>query len=181
MALALTPDDRLLYVNYQHSGPGGRLGHDAIGKFDAKTGAFLGSITGLANVGAALAVSPDGQALWANGLDACMSRAYDHVGCPAVPAGIVNVINTRTDKLVHSIAWLGPVHPLSIEHSPDARIVAVSGESPRFYDSGTYEIVAALPAVFTRALVFDPDGRRAYTSLQRNNQVAVLELNRASR
>jgi hypothetical protein len=49
MALALTPDGRFLYVNYQGSGPGGSAGHDAIGKLDARTGVFLRAVTGLAS------------------------------------------------------------------------------------------------------------------------------------
>src|SRR2546425_13116661 len=92
MGLALTPDGRVLYVNYQNGGPGGSWGHDAIGRFDASTGVFLGSTTGLPHVGQTIAVSPDGSQVWANGTDACYRPQYDHRGCPFVPGGIINVI-----------------------------------------------------------------------------------------
>ena len=60
MGLALTPDGRFLYVNYQNGGPGGPWGHDAVGRVDASTGAFLGSTTGMPHVGQTIVASPDG-------------------------------------------------------------------------------------------------------------------------
>jgi DNA-binding beta-propeller fold protein YncE len=118
--LALTPDGNFLYVNYQHYGPGGREGHDETGKFDARTGKFRSAIKGLPNVGNTLAVSPDGRRLWANGDDACISHRYDHLGCPAVPAGIMKIIDTATDRLVRSLPLVAGV-PFGITFPRDGR------------------------------------------------------------
>jgi DNA-binding beta-propeller fold protein YncE len=185
VALALTPGGRFLYVNYQGGGPGGSAGHDAIGKFNARTGAFLRPITGLANVGHRLAVSPDGRFLWVSGWDACFSRAYDHIGCPAVPAGIVNVLDTATDTLVRHIPWIGGSFPTDLTFSPDGRVLATSGAAPRFYDSRSFEILAGLPEMLTACLAFNPSGTRAYTAVQnhqkdkpgqRRFRIAVLDI-----
>jgi DNA-binding beta-propeller fold protein YncE len=187
MALVLTPDGRFLYVNYQGGGPGGSIGHDAIGKFDARRGVLLRSVTGLANVGDRLAISPDGRFLWASGLDACFSRGYDHIGCPVVPAGIVNVVDTRTDKLVRSIPWVGGSFPLDLTFSPDGKILVMSGAAPRFFDSRTFEILAGLPELFIQGLAFSPDGAKAYAAVpdrqlhvpaQGGNRIAVLQITR---
>lgn len=105
--LALTPDNRTLYVSYQAGGPGGSWGHDAIGYFDTKTDRLLGSIHGFPNVGEYLAVSPDGSQLWEDGGDACILASYDHVGCAFVPAALVNVISTRDNKLIKAVALQG--------------------------------------------------------------------------
>jgi YVTN family beta-propeller protein len=175
MYLALTPDGKYLYLNYQHSGPGGRPGHDAIGKFDAKTGRRVGAITGLANVGDALAISPDGRRLWVDGEDACASRAYDHLGCPAVPAGIVNVIDTATDRLVHSIPLVGSGGGDLVTLSPDGAYAVLNGAAPRFVDSRTFSTVAAFPDLPVLALVFLRDGRHAYARLRKGG-VAMLEI-----
>jgi len=178
MHVALTPDGKSLYVSYQHYGPGGRAGHDAIGKFDARTGKLVRAITGLPNVGNALAISPDGGMLWANGEDACSSIAYDHLGCPAVPAGILNIIGTAADRLVRSVPVVGPGTPEGITFSPDGEIVAASGRSPRLLDARTFQTLAAIPGIRTHALVFSRDGRRAYATLPDENAVVVLDMNR---
>jgi DNA-binding beta-propeller fold protein YncE len=178
MHLALTPDGRFLYVSYQHFGPGGQAGHDAIGKFDARTGKLLRAITGLPNVGNTLAISPDSSVLWANGEDACSSIAYDHLGCPAVPAGILNIIDTATDRLLRSVPVVGTGTPEGIAFSPDGAIVAVSGRSPRFLDARTFDTLAAIPGIRTHALIFSRDGRRAYATLDKENAVAVLDIKR---
>jgi hypothetical protein len=177
MKLALTPDGKYLYVNYQGSGPGGRPGHDAIGKFDAATGRRLSAITGLANVGYSLAVSPDGRRLWADGADACDSRAYDHLGCPAVPAGILNVIDTATDHLVRSLPLVGYSFPMIVKFSHDARYVVVNTGGPRFIDAATFATITGLANLPTSAIALRRDGRRAYVAL-RQGGVAILDITR---
>jgi DNA-binding beta-propeller fold protein YncE len=178
MHLAFTPDGKFLYVSYQHFGPGGLKGHDAIGKFDARTGKLLRAITGLPSVGNTLAISPDGGVLWANGEDACSSIAYDHLGCPAVPAGVLNIIDAAADRLVRSVPVVAPGTPEGVTFSPDGAIVAVSGPSPRFLDARTFHTLAVIPEIRTHALVFSRDGRRAYAILDKENAVAVLDIDR---
>jgi DNA-binding beta-propeller fold protein YncE len=137
-AVAVTPDGARLYVNYQCGGPGGSAGHDAIGIFDAASGAFLGSITGLPNVGAAIAISPDGTQLWANGYDACSSPAYDHVGCPFVGSGVVNIVDTGTNTRIGSIGSLG-FGPGFITFTSDSSLAIVdSGPSLMLFETLTF-------------------------------------------
>jgi YVTN family beta-propeller protein len=107
--VAVTPNGQFLYVNYQCFGPGGSAGHDAVGKFDVSTETFITGITGFPNVGSKIAVSPDGKRVWATDGDACSSPSYNHVGCPVVPQGVVNVISTATDKLLQSLGAPGRV------------------------------------------------------------------------
>ena len=177
MNVALTPDGMYVYVNYQKSGPGGRPGHDAIGKLDAKTGKLLRAITGLANVGNALALSPDGRRLWADGEDACSSRAYDHLACPAVPAGVVNIIDTATDHLIRSVPVVGGSFPSIVKLSSDGEYAVVDSEGPRFIDARTFATLAAPANLAMNALVLRNDGRCAYVALQQN-RVAVLDITR---
>ena len=103
MGLALTPDGRTLYVNYQCKGPGGQLGRDAIGRFDSLTGEFLGSLTGFPNVGGDIRISEDGSRIWASGDGACLGREFDVVGCPMVPSHVVNVFRAADHTLIRTI------------------------------------------------------------------------------
>lgn len=174
VALTVTPDRRFLYVNYESGGPGGRFGHDAIARFDAHTGAFLESITGLANVGSYMTVAPDGKRLWASGLDACSSRMYDHAGCPMVPAGIVNVIDTASRRLLASIGLPGPYHPFRLDYLGDGCTVVLSGDGMRFVDAHTFQVTRVESQIRTRALALLPGRKRGYATIARSNQVALL-------
>jgi hypothetical protein len=60
VALAMSPDGKVLFVNFQSGGPGGRNGHDALARFDAHTGRRLGTMYGFPNVGGWRALAADG-------------------------------------------------------------------------------------------------------------------------
>jgi YVTN family beta-propeller protein len=176
--LALTREGRYLYVSYQSGGPGGRWGHDAIGKFDVASGALVQSITGLANVGGSLVLSPDGKQLWANGLDACYSRRYDHLGCPIVPGGIINVLDTSSGKLIRSIGVAGDSHTYQLAFSPDGGLLAANGAGLRLIDKASFRVVGSWGSSETSSTLFDPAGTIAYTCLYNENAVAILSVNR---
>jgi DNA-binding beta-propeller fold protein YncE len=173
--LALTPDNRTLYVSYQAGGPGGSWGHDAIGYFDTKTDRLLGSIHGFPNVGEHLIVSPDGSQLWEDGGDACILGSYDHVGCPFVPAALVNVITTRDNKLIKAVALEG-VLTNSISFFPGGTAVVAAGETLVLIDTKQFSIVGSVPIRSLGNLAIAKDGSFAYVPLAGEEGVAVLEL-----
>lgn len=172
----VTPDGSTVYVNYQCGGPGGSGGHDAVGRFNAATGAFLGSTTGLPNVGSRLTISPDGAQVWELGGDACSTSFYDHVGCPFVPAGVVNVISTATNALQQSIGFSG-FSPGLISFFPDSSRAIVSNASTSLliFDTSTFGVVDTLSVPGSGSVAFAPNGR-AYAPLPQQNKVAILQL-----
>lgn len=172
----VTPDGSTVYVNYQCGGPGGSGGHDAVGRFNAATGAFVGSITGLPNVGSRLTISPDGAQVWENGGDACSTAFYDHAGCSFVPSGVVNVISTSTNVLQQSLGFSG-FSPGLISFFPDSSraIVANAGATLLIYDTATFSIVDTLSVAGSGSVAFAPNGQ-AYAPLPQQNKVAILQL-----
>lgn len=174
--VAVTPDGQFLYVNYQCGGPGGSGGHDAVGRFDAATGAFLGSILGLPNVGNRITISPDGSQAWENGGDACISGSYDHVGCPAVPAGVVNALSTSTNSLLQSIGFPG-FAPGITSFFPDSQFAAI-GSAPNLliFSTSTFAVVDSLPIAASGSLAFTPDGKHAYAPIPGEGKVALLKI-----
>lgn len=173
--LAISADRRSLYVNYQGGGPGGSWGHDAIGVFDLATGRLTGSIAGFPNVGREIAVSPDGSRLWANGMDACTQHLYDHVGCPLIPAGTVNVIDAASRKHIRTLALAGPFIPESMVFTPDETRVVLTGTGGMLaVNSRTFQITDTFRDNYYGAIVFHPQMRRAYVALMDKDQVAEV-------
>ena len=170
--VAVTPDGKYLYVNYQCFGPGGSPGHDAIGKFDVVTDTLVKGIVGFPNVGSKIAVSPDGKRVWASNVDACSSPSYDHVGCPVVPQGVVNVINTATDALIQSIAAIGRVG-----FAPKSSLVTVGGPQlmllkPSIAFVGLANIAGSGSMAMTR------NGTKAYIPVTNSSGVSVINISR---
>lgn len=176
-ALAVSPNGQFLYVNYQCFGPGGSGGHDAIGIFNAATGAFVGSITGLPNVGGHITISPDGAQLWANGLDACFPY-YDQQGCPQVGAGVLNVIGTANHRLVKSIGFAGfnPWFTTILPGSSRAAVGNFRGDFPDLYifDTRSFEVVQTILIPASGSLAFTSTVSHALAPLLTHNTVAVL-------
>lgn len=174
VALAFSPDGRRLYANYQCGSPKG--GHNEIDVLDAHTGESLGLITGIANVGNPMAVSPNGSEIWANAGDACINPHYDHVGCPYFPAGVVNVVRTGDKGLVHSFAF--PVNePVgTITFFPDGSRALFGGTPLRVVDTASLEIVESYPLRVPGDSVFSSAGDRLYIPAYDKNAIAVVDL-----
>jgi DNA-binding beta-propeller fold protein YncE len=174
--LALTADGRSLYVAYEAGGPGGSFGHDAIGYFDTATDRLAGAIKGFPNVGTALSLAPDGSQVWENGADACDSPQYDHVGCPAVPAGLINIISTADNKLARAVALRGG-RVQGITFSPDGVSVAIGlTNALLLVRSKDFAVTASLPVGSTGRLAFTPDGLKAYSPVNGRPTVAVIQI-----
>jgi hypothetical protein len=172
--ITLSPDQKFLWVNFQGGGPGGRSGHNTIAKLEAATGKLIGAATGLANVGGAIHVSHDGQTVWADGLDACSARAYDHVGCPAVPAGIVHVVDTTTLKHLRSF-MKAPGGTLVC--SRDRTMAAATGTRLLLIDLVDFRPVASLADWFASA-AFSSDNTRLYATSIGAREVAIIRVRR---
>jgi YVTN family beta-propeller protein len=170
--VAVTPDGRYLYVNYQCFGPSGSPGHDAIGKFDVATDTLVKSIVGFPNVGSKIAVSPDGKRVWASNVDACSSPSYDHIGCPVVPQGVVNVINTATDALIQSIAAIGRVG-----FAPKNSFVAVGGPELMLLKPSIV-IVGLANVAGSGSMAMTRNGKKAYIPVPSSSGVTVLNISR---
>jgi DNA-binding beta-propeller fold protein YncE len=116
--LALTHDDRFLYVNYRGGPEPGPPGHDPIVVYDAQTDAPTPiriinhwprpSTERIANVGGPIAISPDNKFAWAVGVDACARvDAYGTIeGCPGAPNPIVRA-HQCTDSIVRTTCYNG--------------------------------------------------------------------------
>jgi len=179
-ATAVSPDGLRLFVNYQCAPSPGASGHDPIYVFSAVSGAFQSAIAFLRdgrripNVGSALSVSPDGSQVWANGLNACSDPHYDHVGCPIVPGGVVNVVGTSDFSVVRTLGFAEGVGRVSL--SPDGRRAYVGGSVLRVFDTATFDQVATIPVPASGSLAFTPNGHRAFAPVPAENAVRVLAL-----
>jgi YVTN family beta-propeller protein len=174
--LALTPDGRRLYVSYQAGGPGGSPGHDVIGYFDTATDRLAGVVSGkFPNVGGCLAVSPSGSQVWENGGDACSSPRYDHQGCPAVPAGLLNVFGTDLHPHVKNISFRGATMGC-VTFSPRGE-VAVVGTLDRLFlmEANSFRVIGTLPASSGK-VAFSDDGDLAYAPLAQSAEIAVVQI-----
>ncbi|HXI60413.1 MAG TPA: hypothetical protein VNO55_30335, partial [Polyangia bacterium] len=171
--LAVTPDGSRLFVNYQCGGPGSSGGgHDAIGVFDAVTGAFITSIVGLANVGGGIAT--DGNLILAQGGDACIQPAYDHVGCPVLGAGITNVIDAVS---------LTPFAPLpngnGFSFAPNQAFLLSGGDALQILDYQTRATVQTIPVAASGLVAFSADGKQFYAPVPGENVLAVVSVGSA--
>jgi DNA-binding beta-propeller fold protein YncE len=179
MAVALSPAGDRLHVNYQCGGPGGRDGHDAIDVLDTASLASVATLRELPNVGGRLAMSPDGQFLWADGTNACVTSGYDHAGCPRIGA-VVNVVRVADRTLVGTLAVGKPdsLNTSSITVTPDGDRAIVGGTSfLEVYNTSTLAPVEAEDIAAFSNVAFAPDGRTAYAALGGDgSEIVVIRL-----
>ena len=91
-----------LLVSYQHGGPSGRLGHDAIELFDVETERSLQVFSGPPLVGGQHRFSPDGNLVWLDGWDACHNAKYDQQGCTEVPSTMAHLYRPADHQILRS-------------------------------------------------------------------------------
>lgn len=102
--LTLSPRADQLAVSYQCGGPLGREGHDSVELFDARTGKSQHMFAGQPMVGGGPEYSPDGELLWVDALDGCVTEKYDRAGCPQVPTYLYQVFQLSPPRLLKSVA-----------------------------------------------------------------------------
>lgn len=174
--VAVTPDGAKLYVSYQCAGPGGSNGHDAIGIFDVVTDAFVGSITGLSNVGGPIAISPNNVQVWETGTDACSNPVYDHIGCPSIPGvpeTVANIIGTSGTKL-GSVGFSLSEGAGITSFFPDSSRVFIGGGDLKIVDTTTFVKMQTFALPASGSVVFTPDHRHAYAPIPTQNSLALL-------
>ncbi len=157
----VTTDRTRLYVSCQCQGPGGTPGHDAVVVYDLATRKEIGTAQGPPQVGSTLSVSPDGAFLWVNAHDACSAPAYDHAGCPSVPAALVNVYDTATLRPVRSVGLdlsdAGEVGVL-----PGGRRAYLAGMGLRVVDTRNFAVAESMAGGIIRRPALSPDGRMVW-------------------
>jgi YVTN family beta-propeller protein len=158
--LGIDPAGRRLYVSYQGGGPGGRWGHDSVDIYDVASEQSVGLITGLAFVGGLPVVSPGGDLVLLNGLDACSSPAYDHVGCPSVPSPIFHLWQTSGRRVISPIAAAAAAF---LPQGP--RILLLNGHMA-VWDWARRTILEQIdvPGVGFEGVAFTPAGDRLFVS-----------------
>jgi DNA-binding beta-propeller fold protein YncE len=162
-----SPDGQDLWVAYQSGGPGGSSGHDAIAYFDQHTGRLLGSITGLANVGGFMAISPDGRRLLEHAQDGCSNPAYDHEGCAMIPSTLVHVIDTVSRRPTGVLSFPGAFVTDHMAFSPSGRLAVISGAKLLVFDSATLALVGEDSGETGYGpVVFSADGTKMYVALE---------------
>jgi DNA-binding beta-propeller fold protein YncE len=171
MFLAMDPRGQSLYVSYQCGGPGGRPGHDAVGVLNVATDTIVGSASGPPNVGASIAVSPDGAYVWVDGKDACASWRYNHQGCPIVPGAVVNVLRTSDRAFIQTLGFPAPA-------DVGGPVIFFPDGSRVFWGSVVIDAASFTPVETLDSpagwVVFTPDRRRAYMAWRK--AIGVLEL-----
>jgi len=157
--LALARGMARLFVAYQCGGPGGRAGHDALEIIDEPTRRSVLARSGLPLVGSYLAVSPDEQVLWADAHDACISAAYDHIGCPAVPSMVIHALRPTTLELLTSFA-LPPDRSDSFPvFVPDGSRVIVGASGVSVLNARLGQVEEHFPGDSVAEAAFSPDSR----------------------
>jgi YVTN family beta-propeller protein len=112
-----------------------------------------------------MSISPDGGRLYAAS-----------VGNPSV----VDVIDTKTDAVVTSIALPGFDVPTGIAVTPDGGHAYVTGETGHVWliDTTKNAVAATIPVTVGQPLLgigFPPDGTRAYITCGNNNAIYILD------
>jgi hypothetical protein len=138
--LALDPAGRYLYVS-TGCGPGRSTAHDTIEVMDLASESTVRILRGPPMVTPALNVFPQGDRLWATGLDACLNPAYRPFApdCPEFPGTIDNVFRLSDGSFAkvsrpHARFLGGPALII-----PDGTRAIVGGMPPRVLDTTFYQ------------------------------------------
>ncbi len=174
--VAVTKDGKQLYVSYQYYGPIGRGGRDAIGVFDIASDEMKESITGFPNVGGPIAISPNGNQVWVDGSDACSAPSYDHKDCPIVPGGVINIIDTTSNKLLKTLGFHLDYGTGFISFLPDSTLALIGGNYLKMIDTKTFVISQVVLIPVSGSVAFARDGRHLYAPAPNHHRVKLLEL-----
>jgi DNA-binding beta-propeller fold protein YncE len=163
-----------LYVAYQCSGPTGWPGHDSVEIFDVEREVSLGFVNGLPMVGGQPFVSPDGKLALLDGSDACSAPQYDHKGCASVPGRVFHLLRPSDRQILHTFE--APVGVAPARFLDNSRFM-LRGNEVSVVDAARYNVLERWnngAGCSPTAIVFTPDGRRAYLGCEQN-KILVLQ------
>jgi len=184
VGILISPDGRDLFVNYQGGGPNSdsidyTIAHDALVEYDLSSGNIVRLQHSLPNVGDQIVLSPNGEQVWSNGVDACSRPDYDHAGCPSVPSDVVSALRvsdnaqtTLTPLKTFGFTLLDTNGRISI--SPQGDVLIGGGISLKRIDPRTLQVVQKIEIAGAGDAVFSPDGQTAYVTARDKNEVVVL-------
>jgi DNA-binding beta-propeller fold protein YncE len=177
--LGLDARGQTLVVSYQCGGPKGRNGHDAVEIFNAETEESLGIASGPPIVGGPLSVSPDGRLAVIDGLDACASPDYDHLGCPSVPSLVFHFLRLADRQFVRTIGM--PFATVGVPRFIDHGRVLFVGSSLTVMDTSQYVVTERwedAPDVFNDGPVMLPALRKVFIPLYKRKEILILDAER---
>ncbi len=159
--LGSDPARRRLYVSYQGGGPSGRWGHDSVDIYDTDSEQSIGLIKDLPMVGGRPIVSPGGDLVLFDGLDACSSSAYDHVGCPTVPSHIFHLWQAFSSRVI------SPISTDVAAFLPKGPRILLLDSHPSVWDWARRRILEriSMPGVIFQTVAISPSGGRAFVTL----------------
>jgi DNA-binding beta-propeller fold protein YncE len=174
--LTMDAAGRRLYVAYQCGGPGGRSGHDAIEILDAVTGRSVITQSGPPLVGGRLTLSPDGNYVWADAHDACVSPQYDHLGCPPGSGAVLHILRTSTLDSIASVLVPGAFFGAPLAFFPDGSRVVASAMGLHVVHAALGHVEERLALGTTGQPVFAHDGSRLFVSVDDTKMLAMLPI-----
>jgi Concanavalin A-like lectin/glucanases superfamily len=164
MFLNMDVAGRNLFVGYQCGGPGGRSGHDVVEIYDTSSEQRLGVIHDLPMVGGEPIVSPRGDMILLDAADACVTKTYDHIGCPEIPGHVFHLIRLADRTLVKS--FVRPKDMYGAVFTPDGGRLVFGGDSLTVMDWAKQTITEVTPVQngpFSR-IAFTPKGDRLFAA-----------------
>lgn len=179
VALELDSTGRRLIVVYQCGGPGGRNGHDAVEILDIETGQSLLARSGPPLVGSHVALSPDGQYLWAEAKDACFSPQYDHAGCPP---GAGAVLHTFRFPTLEALATLRvPAESLggTLSFVPDGTRLLLSATGLHVVNAALGHVEESFALGNTGQARFARDASRLFVTIANDKSLGMLPVTSA--
>ena len=170
--LGIDPARRRLYVSYQGGGPGGRAGHDSVDIYDIDSEQSVNLVRDLPLVGGLPIVSPGGDLVLLDGLDACSSPVYDHIGCPTVPSHIFHLWQPSGRRVVSSI---GASSAAFLPQGP--RVLLFVDGHLAVWDWARQMIAEkmSVPGLSFDSAAFSPAGDRAFVAISGSAGLLVLD------
>jgi hypothetical protein len=166
VSLTINPSGRRLYVSYQCGGPGGRAGHDVVDIYDVDSERSVEVIKDLAMVGghAAFTAREEDMVLL-DGMDACSSPGYDHVGCFIIPSRPFYLWRISDRRVIATLS-LPPMANYGAFFQQGTRL-AFSGSNLQVWDWARQMSLESmsLPGVGFGLVAITPTGNRAFVSM----------------
>lgn len=167
VSLNINPSGKRLYVSYQCGGPSAaRPGHDVVDIYDVDSEQSVEVINSLTMVGGHTSFAPQKEDLvLIDGLNACSSPGYDHVGCLTVPSQTFYLWRASDRRAIATLSLSPMGHTGTF--FPQGTRLAFSGADFMIWDWARQMALEtiALPGVSFHLVALTPNGDRAFVSM----------------